>query len=688
LVGTDGKVENIDDLWHAAINGRGNFYSATNASTLAAGISDALAGVSARDGTSAAANTSNPNVTSGDNFDFNSTFTTNEWAGQLQRFKIDLLTGIESTTSDWEAQSQLDANTARVAAATTTVYTRNPGVAPNNLKKFTYANLTGPEQAYFDLASLSTLSQFCTIGASCLSAGDKALAAGSKLVDFLRGDRTNEGPSTTPTKYFRQRDHVLGDIVNAEAVYIKTSTRNYSDTGYAAFIATNTSRAGRVYVAANDGMVHAFDSDTGAETFAYVPSFVLPQMYKLADKNYSALHSYFVDGTPVAADVFFGGAWHTILVGGQNAGGKGYYALDVTDPAAPKSLWEFTDANLGFTFGNPIVNKLKDGTWVVMFGSGYNNIGDGVGRLYILNAETGALIRTISTGVGSVGTPSGLSRVTAWVDSARTDNTALRVYGGDLFGNLWRFDVNGDIPGVAAGYDAQLLVTLVDAGGNPQPITAKPALGEISQTYPVVLVGTGRYLGTTDLSDTSAQSFYAVKDKLDATTYGNPRLPATSFVQQTQTDTTCPASAPTNVCTAGQIARTTSNNAVDFSSNNGWFIDFPDTGERLNTDPVLVRGTLRFNTNIPNANACNVGGISFAYFLNFRTGAAVSTGGTVGSVKLANALATRPVAVGLPDGSIVDLNRISDGKTLTVKPPIDPGSGTTRRISWREIVTE
>jgi type IV pilus assembly protein PilY1 len=686
LNGADGKVENIDDLWHAAINGRGNFYSATNAATLAASITDALAGVVTRTGTAAAANTSNPNVATGDNFDFNSTFTTSEWDGELQRFKIDLTTGIEATTSDWKAQAQLDTNTARAAAATTTVFFRDTG-GTNNLSQFTYANLSAVQKAYFSLANISTLSQFCLVGASCLNATDQGNAAGAKLVDFLRGDRTNEGLTSETTKYFRKRVHLLGDIIDAEAVYVKTSLREYSDTGFATFKATNVTRPGRVYVAANDGMVHAFDSDTGAETFAYVPAFVLPQMYRLADKNYSALHRYFVDGTPTAADVFFGGAWHTILVGGQNGGGKNYYALDITDPLNVKSLWEFSDANLGFSYGNPIVNKLKDGTWVVMFTSGYNNIGDGVGRLYIVNAGTGALIRTISTGVGSATTPSGLSKITAWVDSAKTDNTALRVYGGDLLGNLWRFDVNGDIG--ASGYDAQLLVTLVDSSGTPQPITAKPSLGEISQTYPVVLVGTGRYLGVTDVANTQTQSFYAVKDKLNTTTYGNPRTAGNGFVVQTQTSQLCPPTALANICSPTETVNVSSSNPVNFSTDNGWFIDLNESGERMNVDPVLVQGTLRFNTNVPSStSACTPSGHSNAYFLDFENGGAVSTAVGVASVRLAGALATRPVVVGLPDGSIVDLTRISTGDTKTLQPPIGTPKNTTRRISWRELVTD
>ena len=690
---TSGDQTTIDDLWHAAVNGRGAYFSATNPASLNAGLSSALSGVSARSGSSAAATTSNPNVTSGDNFVFSSTFTTQQWDGELVRQQLDLVTGVVSSTVDWSAQGQLDT----VAYASRTIYTYDAGAA-NKLKNFNWASLTpapGGEQDFFLTPNISTLSQFCVTGVTCLSAADQTAAEGQPLVNFLRGDRGNEGISTDITKYFRQRTHVLGDIVNAEAVYVKLPLYGYADAGYTAYIAAQASRQGMVYVAANDGMLHAFNATSGADAFAYIPSFALPDLYKLADKNYSNLHRYFVDGTPVSGDVYFGGAWHTIVVGGLNGGGRGYYALDVTNPAAPVALWEFTDANMGYTYGNPAITKLADGTWVVLVTSGYNNVpdaakatGDGVGRLYVINAATGALIREISTGAGSVGTPSGLARISAWVNNTTTDNTALRAYGGDMLGNLWRFDINGNIG--AAGYDAQRLVTLYAnaAGTVTQPITTRPELGDVSGVA-VVFVGTGRYLGSTDLSDTTQQTFYAVKDTLGTTTYTNPQATGSNFVQQVVSNTTCPSGSPATICTLGQEVRTSTSNAVNFATNNGWYVNLPDSGERDNTDPNLALGTLGFVTNVPNTSACTAGGYSYRYVLDYRTGAPVSTSTTgVSAIKLGSALATRGVFVRLPNNTVVQLTRLADGTTMTTNVPIGSGVGPTRRISWRELIQD
>jgi len=691
---------NIDDLWHAAVNGRGTYFSAGNPALLITGLSNALAGISTRTGTAAAATTSNPNVTSGDNFLFSSTFTTQTWDGELVRQQLDLQTGVPQSTIDWAAQAQLDAK----VYTSRNIYTYD-AAATNKIKSFDWTSLSASEQAYFQTPYITSLSQFCSAGVTCLTAAAQTSASGQNLVNFIRGERTNEGDLTDTSKYYHLRTHLLGDIVNAEAVYVKGSLFNYADLGFASYVTSIASRQGMVYVAANDGMLHAFYAADatgitgGDEAWSYIPSMLLPNLYKLADKNYANLHQYYVDGTPVVGDICTSSCttssatWKTILVGGLNDGGRGYYALDITNPASPKVLWEFTNTNLGYSYGNPKITKLKNGTWVVMVTSGYNNVspGDGVGRLFVLNAATGALITSInssgiiSTGYGDTGSPSGLAKISARVTDPGTDNTATDVYGGDMYGNVWRFDVNGDTG--ASGYDAQLLAVLKNTSGTRQPITAKPEVG-IIDTNKVVFVGTGRYLGTTDLSDTTGQSFYAIKDGGDTTTFDTPRTPANNFVQQILTTTTCPSGTSSGTCTAGQLVRTGTSNAVDLSTQNGWYIDLPDSGERANTDPVLALGTLGFNTNVPNSTACSVGGYSYRYFLDFRTGAPVSTANGVVSSKLGNALATRPVYVRLPNNSVVDLTRLSDGTTVVSQPPIGNGSSTTRRTSWRELISE
>ena len=768
---------NIDDLWHAAINGHGTYFSAKDPASLASGLTNTLAAIAnvPRPGTAAAAASSNPNVSASDNYVFSSSYKSVEWYGELVRQQITTagaLTGqnwsamrlLDCATTPWTALTSYVAganyrqgttcytvtssytsgasydsssagrdmsNTAVVhvdeaappasqvavtALTSRTIYTKRiAALGVPALIPFNWSDLDTTQKVFFTTPAITYasaavgLSQFCASGGNCLSSADQTSAAGQALVNFLRGDRSGEGT------YFRNRTHVLGDIVTSEARYVKTPLFNYSDASYSAYKALMSSRNGVVYVGANDGMLHAFDATSGQELWAYVPETVLPSLYKLADKNYSTQHQFFVDDTPEVGDICpnapssscNASEWKSILVGGLNRGGKGYYALDVTDPTTPKLLWEFTDTNLGYSYGNPRITKLKDGTWVVLLTSGYNNA-DGQGRVYVLNANTGALIRSISNGTGSAGSPSGLARLGAHALTPDTDNTTLAAYGGDTLGNLWRFDVNGDIG--ASGYDAQLLVSFKDTGNNPQPITAKPTIASVNGK-PVVYVGTGRYLGTSDVTDTSSQSFYAVLDKYGTTSFANPRATGSGFVQQTLTNGTCPSGSPVSVCVPGQVVRTSSSNAVDWSTSNGWYIDFLTGGERASSDPTLGLGSLLFTTIRPQSSsvsACGAPGAdtsaSFLYVLNYLTGGAVVGANTVTGVSLGSGLVTRPVMIELTDGSVRALIRASTGgtagsisagstatdlgNTLVVTPTVNLSStGNLRRVSWRELTS-
>lgn len=809
---------NIDDLWHAAINGRGTYFSASDPTSLTASLAATLAQISLvpRPGAAAAAASSNPNISASDNYVFSSSYRSIEWWGELIRQQIDdngqlsaqqwsAMQLLDCATTAWAANhsyavgdafkqgglcyrvvaahtsgSTFDAASASIAQIVpecaswsawvaetpyavgdtfregsacyrvTTAFTsgtsfttssnfvdvqiapitRNIYVAGSSgLATFDWDHLSSAQRDYFKKAHIALnptssttnaagLSQFCAAGATCLSstAQDNNTvatggAAGEALVNFLRGDRSNEGV------FYRSRTHVLGDIVSSEARYVKTPMFNYTDAGYSDYKTLHKSRAGAVYVAANDGMLHAFDAITGQENWAFIPSAVLPNLYKLADINYATKHQFMVDGSPEIGEICptapttpcTGSQWRTILVGGLNAGGKAYYALDITNPASPTLLWEFTDANLGYTYGNPRITKLKNGRWVVMFTSGYNNSngtdtsgGDGEGRLYIVDAYTGGTAITgtpsISTGIGTVATPSGLSKIAAHVPLPMTNNTVQAVYGGDLLGNLWRFDVNGDIG--TTGIEAHRLISFTDDNNNVQPIMAKPIVTTVNYR-PVVYVGTGRYLGTTDVSSSRIQSFYAVKDNLNSTSLTNPRTTGSGFVEQTLTSGTCPNGAPANVCSPGQSVRTTSNNTVNLNTGNGWYIDFLNGGERSTTDPALGLGLLMFTTIQPNltaAGACGVEGTdtssSFIYSLNYLTGTAVSGAYSVGAASLGLGLATRPVLIRQGDGTVRALIRMSSGsggtgtdggRTVIYTPNSPSVGGTARRVSWREL---
>ncbi len=655
---TGGDARNIDDLWHAAVNGRGVYYSAQNATELSNAIKSVVTEIQAVQGSASAATTNRLELVSGSsNVAYQASYTTSTWTGDLQAFAVDGDTGAQASTASWSAQAKLDSTT----YTTRNIYFNKSGV----LTAFQYGNLTATQQAYFNNICSKTI-----VASQCagLSASNLVLANnGDNLVNFLRGDRTYE-TSNVSSPLYRKRSNVLGDIINSTPAYMGPPPFSYEDSGYAAYVSSKAGRTKMVFVGANDGMLHAFyadGADAGKEAWAFIPTAVMSNMYKLADSSYSSRHTYFVDGAPVVGDIYYGGEWKTILVGGLNSGGNNYYALDVTDPSNPSVLWEFSDANLGLTFGNPIVAKRANGVWTVAFTSGYNNTaGDGRGHLYVLNAYTGVTLLDISTNVGTATTPSGLGKLNGWIADA-SNNTVLRYYAGDLLGNLWRFDVDNLYQPNQA---ALLLAQFQTPSGVAQPITTTPKLATYS-SRPVVIVGTGRYLGTSDISDATVQSMAAVKDSLSNTGVGVIRSNS-SMVKQTVT------------VSADGLTKSSTSNPVDWATQNGWWFDLPISGERVVADMKLASNYVVFGTAIPKGSACTSGGSSWLCM------AAIGNGSLECELHSENSLIVGLTTLTTASGASVVLVKDSTGKMTTEKISDEPpsGAGSPHRTSWRELV--
>lgn len=687
-------AERIDDLWHAAVNGRGRYYSASDPAEVASSLEQSLQAIDSQRGSGAAAATSNLQPVAGDNFVFLATYQTKFWVGDLAALTIDPITGIVSTASSWKAAARLNAKFMAPNTDSRQIFFFND-TSTNKLAQFNFTNLTAT-------GNIGKFTDFCSppngipIPDQCSAFGlleSTAIADGSKLVSYLRGNSGDENMSGNTLKLFRNRiddqgaRNVLGDIVNSVPVYVKKPRFSYLDTGYSSFVASNSTRAGTVYTAANDGMLHAFDADTGDERWAYVPTAVMGNMRQLADESYPNRHRFLADGAPTVGDIYDGSAWSTVLIAGLNKGGRSYYALDVTDPAAPKALWEYSEADLGYTFGNPIITKLKSGTWVVMFSSGYSDgtlSGSGNGYLYVLNAKTGVLISKIptyttgTTAAGTTAAPSNLGAINAWVD--RTfDNTVSRVYGADMLGNVWRFDVDDNLG--PAGNEAFLLAQTLTSTGAVQPITTKPELSEIKvggTRYALVSVGTGRYLAQSDLGDTTLQSVYTFKDTLSDTSLGVLRS-NTGMVSQTLGALT----------TTTRRARTiVSPKTVSWATQNGWYIDFGlSAGERVNVDMTSQLGILTVGTNIPETNACTTGGTSWLYFFDVTGGSFLSTSkDAVAGYFLGNSLIEGLTTIQNTTGATQTIVVNNKGEITTEdNPPPPPSANSSRRTSWREL---
>lgn len=663
------QLTTVDDLWHAAVNGRGKYFSAQSPESMAKGVQKALAGVSARTASAAAAATSNLEPIAGDNDAYTAMYTTVDWDGDITARSIDLSAGSVSDTSKWSAQAMLDS---RVGAGSDTrnVYFNDGGslvdFKPGNLGAQITLNYfsPGPDNPN---GQLSQYPEF--------SPAEEAQATQTSIINFLRGQSQHEDESENTWKLYRDRKHVLGDIVNAAPVYVRKPPFAYSDDNYAQFAALNASRQSVVYAGANDGMLHAFNADTGAELWAFIPATVIPQLYKLADKSYANNHRFYVDGPIVIGDYCpiascAANQWKTILVGGLGKGGRAYYALDVTNPASPVLLWEFTDNNLGYTFGNPVITKVN-GQWVVIVASGYNNnaaneggpSGDGKGRLFVLQASNGTKLAEIITDGTTDPSLSGIAKISNWVDDTIHDNSTEHVYGGDLGGNVWRFNVLSN---------TSLKVTTIGKGDvGTQPITTRPELAEVridGTPTRVLLIGTGQYLGTSDISSSNVQSLYAIKDDLSSPPYGDFRTHPDVVAQELSSNS----------------GRQVSYSGMEADSI-GWYMDFGvKNGERVNVDPKYQMGWWVVPTNIPDPNVCNIGGTSWLYFIDpWPTQDRESE--AIWAVSVGNALIVGINVIKLPNGKIVTITTTSDAKYPAFGNPPTPSSASLRRINWREL---
>jgi type IV pilus assembly protein PilY1 len=589
---------------------------------------------------------------------------------------------------------------------------------------------------YFDATLLANLSQWPPSSDTSANANAfRAGAPGDNLLNYLRGQNGHEYNRTAVAdidEYYRNRNTVMGDALESQPAYMGPPIFNYPYKGYTQFVTANSSRVGTVYMGTNDGMMHAFAADTGIERWAYIPSMVVANMWKLADQNYADKHTNYVNGSAITSDVCTANCsntysastpgsnpvWKTILVAGLNGGGRGYFALDITTPTAPTLLWEFTtnsgigktkDNDLGYTFGQPVITQKADGTWVVLVTSGYDNgtdsattgsggtlnanspAGSGIGYLYVLNAGTGAIISKISTAVGTAANPSGLAKIAGY-NSEAGGNKVSYVYGGDLLGNLWRFDINSTTSATIGTGTAFKFATLYSdgttantAGTTTQPIMTTPQLGNILGKR-VVFIGTGKYLETADLTTTSKQTQYAIQDADATTTLVNPR---TTLVQNFLINDPGGTATRLSSGSAGGGAATTANK-VDFSTGRGWFVDLPDTRERVNIDAKLVLGTLVVPSIVPSNTDCAPGGTGWLNFFDYSSGGAVVTtpGVLTTSVKYDSTIVGLNVLFidGQPVVEVVTSTQPTPQKDPNVAFKATSAGFTGKRTLWRELI--
>ncbi len=590
----------------AATNGTGRYYQANDEAELTAALQAALADIEARTSSAASVATNSTRLAS-DTFIYQARFSTSDWGGQLLAYpigaggEVGVLADEPGAVPELPGRSGWDAAQEIPAAGSRNIYTYDP--ATNSGMDFQWASLTDDQRTELD--------------------GD---GNGEKRLEYLRGDQQFETPNAPG---FRRRSSILGDIINSDPAYVGKQNYGFEllpgDEGstYKAYRKSSAyqDRTPMVYVASNDGMLHGFSATTGAELLAFVPNAVYPELTAYSDTSFNLNHRLINDGTPRALDAYIGGAWGTVLVGTLGGGGKGVYALNVTNPDGfdeSDVLWEFTsedDSNMGVAIPEATIGRMYNGMWAAVVANGYNSGGNAT--LFILDLATGDKLAELDTGVGD---DNGLSSPTP-VD-VDGDRITDYIYAGDLKGNMWKFDVTSDDPADwEVAFEGEPLYTACSedpcTDDNRQPITARPEVGISPPAGYFVYFGTGRYFAVGDNGvGTGDNTVYAIRDK-NAKGTPSPVLPtagrSTLLEQVIETE---------QLITFGayrEWIRTSSKNTIS-DYQDGWYLDLPTTGERQVSNTLLRAGRLIFTTVIPSGDQCSAGGESWLMEIDALTG--------------------------------------------------------------------
>ncbi len=608
----------IDDMLHAAINGRGRFLNAGQPGELQAAVGAAFREFTQAASSSSAAAFNSTSLREG-TFLYRGFYDLRNRTGEMTASTVNATTGEISAVPTWTAARMLDpSGPLSLTPAQRIIFSYDPD--SNAGVQFVYNDLTPDQQL--------TLSE--------------------NEVNFLRGERNFEEPLPGTLRERLADEGLLGDIINSSPVYVgppRAFNRDQSpypiNDLYSEFSADVAARRQVVYVGANDGMMHGFDAETGAEVMAYVPNVIIDASNEYSNKLTSFtspfyLHDYYVDLSPRLNDVYMRPStseakqWMTTLVGGLGAGGKGYFALNVTDPdtqfadqatAAGAALWEFTDEDdtypldaagdpiggavgaitdfngdpvkdLGYSLSLPIItlsNEVDTDTlneWVAIFGNGSNST-SGIATLFVLFMDKGldgwgtaGDFVKITTGAGVPlpgeqleGYPNALGTPTA-VDRDLNGTVDL-VYAGDRLGNLWRFNLESS--NSASWTATRLFTATYDDGGTDvlQPILSQPlAVKHPQQTGFLITFGTGSFIAEEDGSDTSIQSIYTIWDPLVSNPpTANADTKDTRLVEQVITNVVDDSVTP------AQTRRILTNNTVAYAPETlsagvyGWYID-------------------------------------------------------------------------------------------------------------------
>ena len=643
-------------------------------------------------------------------------FNGGDWSGTVQRTRLLLNTTTGEIDSSpgavWDAGVILT-----TASSTTTSPLSAPYVKPADRKIFTMSkdSSTTAGQA-FTVANKGNLDAAVLTALGTNPALNSADSYTDQRINWLRGDQSNEVSSTGG--YLRHRGSVMGDVINSGPVYKEDADPNLAGPGYLAFAQSVSSRTATVYVGANDGMLHAFRASDGKELFAYIPRAVAPYLNKLTHPGY--LHRPFVDAVPLISEAQVGSTWKTLLVSGMGGGAQGLFALDVTTPEsfdASKVMWEFTDADdsqMGDIVTQPVLVKLRmAGTvpsykWFVVVGSGYNNYradgaadATGAQAMFFLSVDKqpneswqeGTNYYKVSLPVASSAIANGLSNPGFITGPA---GEATLMYAGDLQGNVWKFDMSAGVSSTniaasvfASGGTPKPIFVATDAALKRQPITTSPQIVEANTLGYMVVFGTGKFVEPTDTSTADVQSIYGIWDSLENTA-ANYTVPRGKLYQRAAS------------LSGGSVALGTGTFAFGTGTGQyrGWYINLPETRERISVESALGIGVVAFSAAIPEGT-CSGDGSGRRYCLSpvFGNSLGCSSAATPGIPSgpkiIQYELEDSSYSTRSPSGRrtvTIEQKVLSSSTKITTAGNALVSSGTIQsvsipagRISWREL---
>ncbi|MDO4905577.1 MAG: PilC/PilY family type IV pilus protein [Lautropia sp.] len=584
------SAQTIDDLWHAAVNTRGEYVNVRDGTGFMSQIQRMLEAILGRKGSTAGVTVNSQALQAG-NIKFVPSFVTKQWTGNLEAYELDA-DGAE-VDKLWDANEKL------------------PDPALRRLFVGT-GEATGARSASFNWGNHLP----SALRTSLLTSAGLNASQGALLIDYLRGDKTQDAA------LFRGREirSRIGHIVNSPPVYVGAEIdrgyrflpetlggKNTGASAYKKYLSrkkAGTTRPGTVFIGSNDGILHAFDAKTGVETYGFIPHAVASEMARSSRKDYSV--RFLMDGPLIERDAYWDNEWHNVLVGTTGAGPRSVFALNVDDTRQDSLdqntvLWELDaikQPELGHVLAAPEVGITRDGRWVAVFGNGYESKSFRA-QLFVVDLKTGDVLARLDADKGkqrSATRPNGLGGVTLVRDGNQVITAA---YAGDLQGNLWKFDLSSErVSDWKVALDGKPLFNTANSAGKARPISAAPAVVTHPLGGAMVLFGTGKLFDEGDQNTKDVESVYGVWDKARLQTGIDGRM---SWVDEEVVTADRIRDNRATLILGGQYA-TIDASVPDWTQERGWRLPLTMLlvgGQRSILPPQMVTGLALFETMSP-----------------------------------------------------------------------------------------